>query len=90
MEKIALILAIIIGFTFSNICCYTHKPEEIISSATIKNTNSETNSYGAYLAGRVAHIRHDLNTSADYYMKVIDKLPSDTILINQLYIMLTS
>lgn len=46
--------------------------------------------YGTYLAGRVAHIRHDLNKAADYYMVVSDNVPEKQMLPNQLYIMLTS
>ncbi len=46
--------------------------------------------YGSYLAGRVAHIRHDLNTAADYYMAAVADTPDNQMLPNQLYIILTS
>lgn len=89
MDKIALILAVIAGFIFSSTCCRINKNQEkiIIEDSYIEPAG---NYYGAYLAGRVAHIRHDFNISADYYMKAVEKMPSDTPLINQLYIMLTS
>ena len=89
MDKIALILAIIAGFIFSSTCCRINNHQEQ-KAIEISSFQPVGNHYGAYLAGRVAHIRHDFNASADYYMKAVEKMPSDTLLINQLYIMLTS
>ena len=89
MDKIALVLAVIAGIIFSCTCCHINDNQEknIIEITSIEPAG---NYYGAYLAGRVAHIRHDFNISADYYMKAVEKMPSDTPIINQLYIMLTS
>lgn len=89
MDKIALVLAVIAGIVFGSTCCriQNNQEEETIEVSYIEPAG---NYYGAYLAGRVAHLRHDLGTSADYYMKAVETMPSDTPIINQLYIMLTS
>lgn len=50
-----------------------------------------TNSlYGAYLAGRVAHIRQDFDNAAEYYKIVIDKDAGNTSLNRMVYSILSS
>lgn len=44
--------------------------------------------YGAYLAGRVANIRLDLDNAADYYMIAAQAAPEDLMLTNRIYLML--
>jgi len=46
--------------------------------------------YGAYLAGRVANMRLDLNKAADYYMIASQTAPQDMMLTNRIYLMLTA
>lgn len=89
MEKTAFILAILAGVIFSNICCTIQNPDAEKPVAEAPFPVSE-NHYGAYLAGRMAHIRHDLNTAADYYILAAEKTPKKQMIPSQLYIMLTS
>lgn len=49
-----------------------------------------TTSYGAYLAGRVAHIRKDFDNASLYYQIAYDKDKDNPELINKLYLLLTS
>ncbi len=49
-----------------------------------------TNLYGAYLAGRVAHIRKDFNNAADYYKIVYKQNNERYELIDRIYLILTS
>ncbi len=47
-------------------------------------------SYGAYLAGRVAHLRRDFNTASDYYIKALKIDPDNKELVSRLYLILVS
>lgn len=46
--------------------------------------------YGAYLAGRVAHLRQDFDTAADYYRIALDKDKENVSLNHTVYVILTS
>lgn len=46
--------------------------------------------YGTYLAARVAHLRQDLNTAADYYIKSIKLGADNPEIISRAYVLLTS
>ena len=46
--------------------------------------------YGAYLAGRVAHIRQDFDNASEYYKIVVDKDASNQNLNRTLYVILSS
>lgn len=46
--------------------------------------------YGTYLAARVAHLRQDLNTAADYYIKSIKLGADNPEIISRTYVLLTS
>ena len=46
--------------------------------------------YGAYVAGRVAHLRRDYNSAADYYIKAVDADPNNTELLSSVYLILAS
>ena len=48
------------------------------------------NVYGTYLAARMAHIRQDYNTAADYYIKSINLGASDSELLSKIYLLLSS
>ena len=50
----------------------------------------ESNTYGAYLAGRVAHIRKDFDHAADYYKIAYEKDSTNPELIDRLYLLLAS
>lgn len=47
-------------------------------------------SYGAYLAGRVAHLRRDFNSASDYYIKALKIDPDNKELVSRLYLILVS
>lgn len=51
---------------------------------------TSSNVYGAYLAGRIAHIRKDFDNAADYYKIAYKENPSNTELIDRLYLLLAS
>lgn len=46
--------------------------------------------YGAYVAGRVAHLRKDFNAAADYYMQALQIDPDNPELMGRVYLILTS
>lgn len=46
--------------------------------------------YGAYLAGRVAHLRQDFENAAEYYKIVIDKDASNKTVNRTIYVILSS
>lgn len=48
------------------------------------------NVYGTYLAARMAHIRQDYNTAADYYIKSINLGANDSELLSKIYLLLSS
>ncbi len=51
---------------------------------------SHKKSYGAYLAGRVAHLRRDFGPASDYYIKALETDPDNKELTSQLYLILVS
>lgn len=46
--------------------------------------------YGAYLAGRVAHLRQDFDNAAEYYKIVLDKDKDNTVVNRATYVILAS
>lgn len=51
---------------------------------------SVNKSYGAYIAGRVAHLRKDFNSAADFYMQALNSSPNNAELVGRVYLILTS
>lgn len=47
-------------------------------------------SYGAYIAGRVAHLRKDFNNASNYYIKALENDPNNPELVSRLYLLLAS
>ena len=62
------------------------KKEKTISQADSANHKS----YGAYLAGRVAHLRKDFNKASDYYIESLNSTNANTDLVSNLYMLLAS
>lgn len=60
-----------------------------VSQSTPAQT-AEFNTYGAYLAGRMAHIRKDFDRAADYYKIAYEKEPNNPELMTRLYLLLSS
>ncbi len=95
IEKAAYILSVLIGIIVANSCTYFCPSQDFSKApATAEANNAPADSkyrnYGSYLAGWVAHLRHDLNKAADYYKRSIPYVPKEKMLPTQLYVMLTS
>ena len=89
MEKSAFALAIAAGIIFTNTCCTIERNNKQVEYY-VSAPNIGVNNYGAYLAGRIAHLRHDLNQSANYYMVAEKTAPKEQMLSSQLYTILAS
>ena len=50
----------------------------------------KNSAYGAYLAGRVAHLRQDFENAAEYYKIVVDKDKDNTLVNRSTYVILSS
>ncbi len=73
------------------VSCSNISNSDTYSTSKQKNTSINTQkSYGAYLAGRVAHLRKDFNNASDYYIETLKKDPNNKALISQLYLLLVS
>lgn len=64
-----------------------HKPATPVSGPVALSSNKP---YGAYIAGRVAHLRKDFNTASDYYIKSLQIDPDNPELVSRLYLLLVS
>jgi len=87
MGKFGYILLTAVSFVVFNSCSSLYRQETIAYAP--KNSIS-TNSYGSYLAGRIAHYRQDFNAAADYYMKTAQKDTNNPTLLSRTYLMLAS
>ena len=92
MLRIFYILTVIVLIISFNSCS-----NEIINGTKDKEQTAHvvcpidiSSSYGAYLAGRVAHLRKNFNTAADNYVKVLSKDPDNKDLLSKIYIILAS
>ena len=68
----------------------TKHPSFPYKAAEKQSLSYEPNVYGAYLSGRIAHLRKDFNNATKYYQVAFDKDPSTPKLIDQLYLLLAS
>lgn len=98
MAKIGYLLVTVLSFMLFNSCSnqqagqlptvqssdYSAKPKAQAS------TPDGQKPYGAYLAGRVAHLRKNFNTAADYYIKALQEDSQNQDLISRIYIILAS
>lgn len=90
--KIGYLIVVLVSMCFFSSCC------DLFDKNDIKQGNAKTEEkevfknkkYGSYLSGRVAHLRRDFNTAADYYVEVINQDPSNTDLVSRLYVILSS
>ena len=86
-------LIIILGSIgiFGSCTKFGYTPSELTSAPDQnKSINSGNKSYGAYLAGRVAHLRRDFDNASDYYIKTLKADPDNQDLISKLYLILVS
>lgn len=90
MAKFGYIFAFIVGVIVFNSCTQqpeftSHQSENfIIRQPELKKA------YGAYLAGRVAHLRKNFNVAADYYMEALNEDPENKELLGRVYVILAS
>ena len=66
-----------------------------ISDTNLFSTSSDAlnagkHTYGSYVAGRVAHLRKDFNSAADFYIQTLKKDPQNKELLTNVYLILTS
>lgn len=89
--KFGYIAALVISVGVFNSCSgvFVHKttPEQSVPHSPVAHVNT---AYGSYLAARVAHLRQDLNTAADYYINSIKLGADKPEIIGQTYVLLTS
>lgn len=89
--KFGYIAALVISVGVFNSCsgAFMHKkaPEQPVVYYSPAHINT---AYGSYLAARVAHLRQDLNTAADYYIKSIELGADKPEIVGQAYVLLTS
>ena len=64
--------------------------QEGTSQPTHKQASEKHIAYGAYLAGRVAHLRKNFDAAADYYSQALQSDPQNKELLSRIYVMLTS
>ena len=72
--------------------CVNRQSESLTEShSALPQINSgKAQSYGPYVAGRVAHLRKDFNTAANYYMEALKTDPDNRELLTNVYLILTS
>lgn len=80
-------MAVTISFLAFNSCSNLYRQE---AQTSMQASNIPANSYGSYLAGRIAHYRQDFDAAAEYYMKTAQKDHSNPALLNKTYLMLAS
>lgn len=91
------IFMVLLSLSLFNSCVDKHPNDRLAPSATLpqasksdKKVSSKPVPYGAYLAGRVAHLRKDFNSAADYYIISLQEDPENQDLLSRVYIILAS
>ena len=89
--KVGYIAALVLSVAVFNSCTekFMHSNQYAENAAVYAYPRPET-AYGTYLAARVAHLRQDLNTAADYYIKSIKLGADNPEIISRAYVLLTS
>ncbi len=93
MAKMGYLFVTILSFMLFNSCSNQQetKTTTVSSKPVILSANSNGQKpYGAYLAGRVAHLRKNFNTAADYYIQALKEDPQNQDLLSRIYIILAS
>ena len=60
------------------------------ANSVFADENKLGKSYGAYIAGRVAHLRKNFSQAADFYMQALQAEPDNPELVSKVYLLLTS
>ncbi len=80
--------AVLAGAAIFISCTYTEKKAENPQPIVADVAPTPNQSYGAYLAARVAHLRRDFDRASDYYIKAAQADPDNKELISRLYLLL--
>ncbi len=92
MIKISLISVLLFSTALFISCSpiIHHSSDVALPTAAQSSEPLKGNIYGAYLAGRVAHIRKDFGLAADYYKIAYSQDPGNIDLLDKLYLLLAS
>ena len=98
MAKYVSLVVVFLSLMIFNSCAekgLSHPQTQALSQAVSESKAEKTNDnrpkdYGAYLAGRVAHLRQDFNSAADYYMISLQTDPENAELLERIYVILAS
>ena len=98
MAKYVSLVVVLLSLMIFNSCAekglshpQTQAPSQTVSEPKAEKTNdNRPKDYGAYLAGRVAHLRQDFNSAADYYMISLQTDPENAELLERIYVILAS
>ena len=98
MAKYVSLVVVFLSLMIFNSCAekglshpQTQAPSQTVSEPKAEKTNdNRPKDYGAYLAGRVAHLRQDFNSAADYYMISLQTDPENAELLERIYVILAS
>ena len=90
MAKLAYVVVFLCGVMLFNSCSNRMEMSPAVRPVSSSNNPQLKKSYGAYVAGRVAHLRKNFNAAADYYMEALKDDPTNQDLINSVYLLLVS
>lgn len=90
MARYSTLLILLLGFSFFISCSNHQEIEKKPAAPVIFHDSGIKKSYGAYLAGRVAHLRKNFNAAADYYIQALNDDPDNKELLGRIYVILAS
>ena len=89
MSKLGYIVVFLCGVMLFNSCSNRMEVRQSQRPVSVHSAQLKK-SYGAYVAGRVAHLRKNFNKAADYYIEALKDDPENAELINSVYLLLVS
>ena len=89
MSKVGYIIAFMCGIMLFNSCSNRMETRQNTHVPSLVKSELKK-SYGAYMAGRVAHLRKNFDKAADYYIEAIKNNPNNSSLISSVYLLLVS
>lgn len=89
--KVGYIIALVVSVGVFNSCTENFMRQNQPTEAPLVYAYLQKDTvYGTYLAARVAHLRQDLGTAADYYVKSVNLGADTPEIIGTTYVLLTS
>ena len=89
--KVGYIIALVVSVGVFNSCTENFMRQNQPTEAPLVYAYPQKDTvYGTYLAARVAHLRQDLGTAADYYVKSVNLGADTPEIIGTTYVLLTS